>query len=67
MESKFKSRKFLISQEIIVLGIALPLLFHYVGIVGDVTLMALGVVSGAGTLYGVVSTWDKKNNCAGGQ
>jgi len=50
----------------IYLSIGVPVLFLRLGVDTDVTLMTLGVLSAAGTLYGVVSTWDKKVNRAEG-
>ena len=62
MPPKLTSRKFWLAQQIVYLSIGVPLLFHHMGIESSVTLMSLGVISGAGTLYGVVSTFDKKWN-----
>ena len=62
MNKRLTSRKFWLTQEIVLLGVGLPLAFQYAGISEGVTLMALGIVSGAGTLYGVISTFDKKLN-----
>jgi len=62
MPPKLTSRKFWLAQQIVYLSIGVPLLFKHMGIDSSVTLMSLGVISGAGTLYGVVSTFDKKWN-----
>lgn len=62
MKEKFKSRKFWLAQEVILLSVLVPLLYKAVGIAEGVTLVTLGVLSGAGALYGVVNTVDKKLN-----
>jgi len=60
--NKLKSRKFWLAQQVILLSVAVPLLYRYAGITESVTLVTLGVLSGAGALYGVVNTVDKKLN-----
>lgn len=62
IRNKFKSRKFWLAQQIVYLSIGVPILFNSLGISESITLMSLGVLSGAGTLYGVVSSLDKKWN-----
>lgn len=62
---KLTSRKFWLAQQIVYLSIGVPLLFRSFGIGESITLMTLGVIGGAGTLYGVVSTLDKKLNAPG--
>lgn len=62
VSKKLTSRKFWLTQQIVYLSVGVPLLFKYMDIDLTVTLMTLGVLSGAGTLYGVVSTFDKKWN-----
>jgi len=67
MPPKLTSRKFWIAQQIVYLSIGVPILFQHLAIDSSITLMTLGVLSGAGTLYGVVSTFDKKWNRGDGQ
>ena len=62
IRNKLTSRKFWLAQQIVYLSIGVPILFNSLGISEGITLMSLGVISGAGTLYGVVNTLDKKWN-----
>lgn len=58
--SGFISRKFIISQQVILAAVGLPILYSYLGISEMVTLTVLGVLTGVGSVYGVVNMVQKK-------
>jgi hypothetical protein len=62
MHKKLSSRKFWLAQQVVFLSVSVPLLFKHMEISESVTLIAMGVIAGAGTLYGVVNTIDKRLN-----
>lgn len=62
VKSPFKSRKFLMSQMLIWLSTGAPILFHYLGISDQITLMVLGVYVGVGGIYHAVNVVDKRIN-----
>lgn len=60
LRDKIKSRKYLVSQQIILLAAALPILYARLGISESVTLTVLGVLTGVGGLYGIANSLSKK-------
>jgi hypothetical protein len=60
LRDRIKSRKFLVSQQIILLAAGLPILYAHLGISESVTLTVLGVLTGVGGLYGIANSLSKK-------
>ena len=59
-EGKYKSRKFWLAQQILCLTVGVPILFKYLEISNDVTLLALGATTAVGAFYGVTNVMAKK-------
>lgn len=65
LPSRLSSRKFWLTQQVVYLSIGVPILFHSLGIPESVTVITLGVVGGAGAVYGVVNVMGKKFSAGG--
>ena len=60
MPPKLKSRKFWLSQQILLLSVGVPLAFAKLQIDASVTLATLGLIGAVGALYGVTNVLAKR-------
>lgn len=59
-ESKFLSRKFIVTIAVMILSVAAPILYQNLGVSETVTLTVLAMIGGVGTAYGVINYKDAK-------